>query len=83
MKMLKKWMYSQDEISVEVYLGFIDELQFYWGNAEVFKQQNSLFSKSATPYIFPRYLVQDIDTLEDWKCAELIHHVLKKSGELD
>jgi pseudaminic acid cytidylyltransferase len=60
-----------------------DAGQFYWGKAETFKQQKPLFSKSATPYILPRYLVQDIDTPEDWKRAELMYQVLMKNGELD
>ena len=60
-----------------------DAGQFYWGKAEAFKQQKSLFSKSSTPYILPRYLVQDIDTPEDWKRAKLMYQVLKKSGEID
>ena len=55
-----------------------DAGQFYWGKAEAFKQQKPLFSKSATPYILPRYLVQDIDTLEDWKKAELMYKTIKK-----
>ena len=59
-----------------------DAGQFYWGKAEAFKQQKPLFSKSATPYILPRHLVQDVDTPEDWKRAELMYQVLKKSGEL-
>ncbi len=60
-----------------------DAGQFYWGKAEAFKQQKPLFSKSATPYILPRHLVQDIDIPEDWKRAELMYQALKKSGELD
>ena len=60
-----------------------DAGQFYWGKAEAFRQQKPLFSKSATPYLLPRHLVQDIDTPEDWKRAELMYQVLKKSGELD
>ena len=60
-----------------------DAGQLYWGKAEAFKQQKPLFSKSATPYILPRHLVQDIDTLEDWKRAELMFQILKKNGELD
>jgi pseudaminic acid cytidylyltransferase len=60
-----------------------DAGQFYWGKAEAFKQQKPLFSKSATPYILPRHLVQDIDTPEDWKRAELMYQALKKNGELD
>ena len=53
-----------------------DAGQFYWGKAEAFKQQKSIFSKSATPYILPRYLVQDIDTLEDWEKAELMYKII-------
>jgi len=60
-----------------------DAGQFYWGKVESYRQQKPLFSKSATPYILPRHLVQDIDTLEDWKRAELMYQVLKKSGEMD
>jgi N-acylneuraminate cytidylyltransferase len=60
-----------------------DAGQFYWGKAEAFKQQKPLFSKDATPYILPRHLVQDVDTPEDWKRAELMYQALKKSGELD
>ena len=60
-----------------------DAGQFYWGKAESFRQQKPLFSKGATPYILPRHLVQDVDTLEDWRRAELMYQVLKESGELD
>ena len=59
-----------------------DAGQFYWGKSEAFKQQKLLFSKSSTPYILPRHLVQDIDTPEDWKRAELMYQVLQKNGEL-
>ena len=59
-----------------------DAGQFYWGRAESFRQQKPFFSKNATPFILPRHLVQDIDTPEDWKRAELMYQVLKKNGEL-
>jgi len=60
-----------------------DAGQFYWGKAEAFKQKKPFFSESASPYLLPRHLVQDVDTLEDWKRAELMYQVLKISGELD
>ena len=62
---------------------FHDAGQFYWGKAEAFKQQKIIFSKDSTPYILPSYLVQDIDTLEDWKRAELMYQVLKQVEEID
>lgn len=60
-----------------------DAGQFYWGKAEAFKQKKPLFSETSSPFILPRHLVQDLDTLEDWKRAELMYQVLKNSGELD
>jgi pseudaminic acid cytidylyltransferase len=49
-----------------------DAGQFYWGNTEKFFKEKTLFSPDSVPIILPRYLVQDIDTLEDWKTAELL-----------
>jgi pseudaminic acid cytidylyltransferase len=60
-----------------------DAGQFYWGKPEAFKQLHPLLSESASPFILPRYLVQDIDTSEDWQRAEMMYRVLKESGELE
>jgi N-acylneuraminate cytidylyltransferase len=59
-----------------------DAGQFYWGKAEAWKSEIPLFSNKATAYVLPRHLVQDIDTLEDWKRAELMYQLLKQNGEL-
>ena len=56
-----------------------DAGQFYWGRAEAFKQEKKMFLTDAVPYILPRYLVQDIDTPEDWIRAETMFRVLQKS----
>jgi pseudaminic acid cytidylyltransferase len=53
-----------------------DAGQFYWGKAQAFKDELPFFSEAAIPYILPRYLVQDIDTLEDWKRAELMYQII-------
>jgi len=50
-----------------------DAGQFYWGKAEAFLQGIEIFSESSLPVVLPRYLVQDIDTLEDWTRAELMY----------
>lgn len=49
-----------------------DAGQFYWGKTEAFTNDLPTFSEHAAPIILPRYLVQDIDTLEDWYRAELM-----------
>jgi pseudaminic acid cytidylyltransferase len=59
-----------------------DAGQFYWGKAQAFKDELPLFSEIATPYILPRYLVQDIDTLEDWIRAEVMYEVLQNTNVL-
>lgn len=52
-----------------------DAGQFYWGRAEAFINNYPTFSEHAVPIILPRHRVQDIDTLEDWRRAELMFKV--------
>jgi len=59
-----------------------DAGQFYWGKAQAFKDELQIFTEVATPYILPRYLVQDIDTPEDWIRAESMYRVLQETGLL-
>ncbi len=49
-----------------------DAGQFYWGKAEAWLADVPMYSQSSVPVILPRYRVQDIDTLEDWRRAELM-----------
>jgi pseudaminic acid cytidylyltransferase len=58
-----------------------DAGQFYWGRPFAWSERKVIFSKDSTPYILPRYRVQDIDTLEDWSMAELMFHSLKEKKE--
>jgi len=46
------------------------------------KSKEVMFGKDSIPIILPRYLVQDIDTLEDWKRAEYMYETLKKMNEI-
>jgi pseudaminic acid cytidylyltransferase len=50
-----------------------DAGQFYWGHCQAFLEGKPTFSTSSIPIILPRYLVQDIDTPEDWQRAELMY----------
>ncbi len=54
-----------------------DAGQFYWGTAEAFAADLPLFSHHAVPVVLPRHRVQDIDTLEDWRRAELMFAALQ------
>lgn len=53
-----------------------DAGQFYWGTQAAWLSGKPLFGIHSSPVILPRYRVQDIDTLEDWKYAELMFKAL-------
>ena len=57
-----------------------DAGQFYWGIPQAFLDNEDIFSEKSIPVILPRYLVQDIDTLEDWHRAELMYKALDESS---
>ena len=61
---------------------FQDAGQFYWGRSEAWLRGEVLYSSASLPVILPRHLVQDIDTLQDWKRAEYLYAALKAGGEL-
>jgi len=57
-----------------------DAGQFYWYNLSITPSTEG-FSSDAMPLILPRYLVQDIDTLEDFKRAEMMYKLLEMERE--
>jgi CMP-N-acetylneuraminic acid synthetase len=57
-----------------------DAGQFYFGLPSAWLEGKMLFSKDSTIVKLPRYLVQDIDTLEDWRRAELMYKVLENEN---
>lgn len=59
-----------------------DAGQFYWMNVARYMQAPALYAPDAVPVILPRYLVQDIDTPEDWERAEIMFRTLEKQGHV-
>jgi pseudaminic acid cytidylyltransferase len=57
-----------------------DAGQFYWGRSQAFLAEQPFFSERASPFILPRHMVQDIDTLSDWSRAEIMYEVLQKTN---
>ena len=57
---------------------FHDAGQFYWGRADAFLEQRPIFSSGSVPVVIPTYRVQDIDTNEDWKRAEIVFRALEE-----
>jgi len=62
---------------------FQDAAQFNWVNLEKLSLEGKTENIPAdiVPIILPRYVVQDIDTTEDWEMAELMYHALKLKSE--
>lgn len=59
-----------------------DAGQFYWLNVPRFMAQTTLYFDDSRPLILPRWRVEDIDTLEDWDRAAILHRVLTAEGLL-
>ncbi len=53
-----------------------DAGQFYWMDVPKYLRERRLFSADSVPVPLPRYLVQDIDTPEDWETAEHMFQTL-------
>jgi N-acylneuraminate cytidylyltransferase len=65
--------------SQDLEVAYQDAGQFYWENLNN-KFSDIPFGKDSIPIVLPRYLVQDIDTLEDWRRAELMYAIIN-NGE--
>lgn len=55
-----------------------DAGQFYWTKRDQ-RSDKIMFGSDSIPIIIPRYLVQDIDTSEDWKRAEFMYEAIQNS----
>lgn len=55
---------------------FHDAGQFYLGRAQSWLDARPVFSKSSYLFELPLHLVQDIDTIDDWQRAELLHQLI-------
>lgn len=60
---------------------FHDAGQFYWGRSEAWLTQMAIYGSHSALVQLPHYLVQDIDTLEDWTRAELLFKALRQNQD--
>ncbi|MHC8298622.1 pseudaminic acid cytidylyltransferase [Pseudomonas sp. ZS1P83] len=72
----------RDTRSQDLPIAYQDAGQFYWGHSDAWLRGDVVYSPQSLPVILPRYLVQDIDTPEDWKRAEYLYAALRAGGEL-
>ena len=62
---------------------FHDAGQFYWLDVKNFLTEKKIYTSDAVPIFVPRFMVQDIDTEEDWEVAEKMYQniITKGKGE--
>ena len=53
---------------------------FYWANPNIWKKKPKVYNEKNSIVEIPNYRVQDIDTFDDWKKAEIIYKILKKNN---
>ena len=57
-----------------------DAGQFYWGRSEAWLAGQPIFTVNSMPIDIPGHRVQDIDSIEDWKRAEILFRLLQEDS---
>ena len=71
-KLLRKFIKNNSKKNTQNYDQiYHDAGQFYWGSKTKWLKCKNFFEKKTKAYIFSNNNVQDIDTINDWKIAEL------------
>jgi pseudaminic acid cytidylyltransferase len=73
------WPENFNKRSQDLEVAYQDAGQFYFTKLNQIHDHN-MFSSESIPIVIPRYLVQDIDTLEDWVRAEVMYEVIKRDN---
>lgn len=72
------WPENFTKRSQDLEEAYQDAGQFYWSNLKK-TPKDITFGSDTIPIIVPRYLVQDIDTPEDWEMTEYMYEAIKNS----
>ena len=54
---------------------------FYWAKPEIWKKKPEGFSEKNSIVKIPSYRIQDIDTHDDWKKAEIIYEIINRNSK--
>lgn len=76
-RLVPKWPENMKKRSQDLEPYYHDCGQFYCLNARSFREQKVIWMKNVVPFIQDESNVQDIDTLEDWKIAEMKYRILR------
>lgn len=76
-RLAPKWPEDMKKRSQDLEPFYHDCGQFYCLNVKSFQEQKVIWMKDVVPFVQDESCVQDIDTLEDWKIAEMKYRILK------
>lgn len=71
-----KWKEHMNARSQDLEPLYHDCGQFYCLNVESFRKQKAIWMENVVPFVQDEMTVQDIDTPEDWKIAEMKYRLL-------
>lgn len=80
-KLAYNWPEFAPKRSQDLPLAYHDCGQFYFFNVEAFLQTGKLVTENTVGLEVPESEVQDIDTAEDWKIAEIKYDLFLKNGQ--
>lgn len=78
-RLVMNWPENFPKRSQDLPDAYHDAGLFYWYSKKYFEEKIAGFGENACPYILNEEKVQDIDTLDDWKIAEMKYKMLKSS----
>jgi pseudaminic acid cytidylyltransferase len=72
-RFVQPFMSNQESVRTQDFeQKYHDAGQYYWGARNAWLEGRKIFSPKSKAFVLPSYLVQDIDTPEDWESAELM-----------
>lgn len=74
-----KWPENMKKRSQDLEPFYHDCGQFYCLNTKSFLEQKAIWMQNVVPFIQDESNVQDIDTMEDWKIAEMKYKILRET----
>ncbi|MDD5929213.1 MAG: pseudaminic acid cytidylyltransferase [Spirochaetales bacterium] len=76
-KLVMNWPENYSKRSQDLPDAYHDAGLFYWYSKKYFEETFSGFGENTYPYILDEEKVQDIDTLDDWRIAEMKYNFLR------
>jgi pseudaminic acid cytidylyltransferase len=78
-RLLMIWPEYLNARSQDLVPTYHDSGQFYWFQVPQFLKTRELFGEDTIPIVVPETEVQDIDTEEEWKIAEMKYRIIQQS----